>query len=578
MGVARKGRSERACGPVAREERETSMFCPNCGAKNPEGARFCRICGASFGATRSAGTAGAAASAAPAAGTPAGTKAPAGTGAATPAVGTKESNNSATAKNAKAAGATPHAPSTPNATTHSPAAAGTPASTSATPKPGATTQPGAAPQASPIPRAAGPVPPYAAPAPGATTHAAGTQPGTAPKLTLPPEVAKLLDHAKALPMRTKAIVGGAAAAVLALILVLVFVANGEPSKSQIEQDIRATGITKNDSSSSGYTSSADFTINDIRVTNKRKDAIPQYVTGLTGASGDAYTYTVEAKMSNDSVEATKTIEATYVKYQGKWTTLSTPAEKSSTYTPKTGPSNDAIVKNASGVIVKGNSNLNYLNTLYQNGSFDVTQNDLDGTTANVTLHCKKDGTFATAEGNVYAVFKFDTTRGTWNIDSATADDSLDEPDYSKLVGTWKGTFKSQSSYGRKCFGAQNQEFTVTITSVDSGSLKAEGSFSGLAHYHTASESDENSDPGDTMLKDQKFTIALQKNPGSLDPRVLTGSYDMPEDSNGKVSLELDFGSTDDANKVTAKLETTPHTDSIFSYARFTDTYELQKQS
>lgn len=374
---------------------------------------------------------------------------------------------------------------------------------------------------------------------------------------------ELTTKAKSLPKRTKYIAGGVAAAVVVLIAILVFLGQG-PSNSQIESDIRTSSVAN--FQPGDYDADGTLTINSIKVTHKSKEPIPDEWKGLMSAFGvdasEAWEVTAEVKLSNDNLEATKTVTAGYVKSKGKWQALSSPSTDSSTFTAKTGPATDKAISNIGTILAKADpsySTSSSLNSIYENGSFDVTDNKVDGDTATMTISCKAETPFTESSGDISAAFSLNED-GHWQLDSATASPEAKNVSYDKLIGTWRGKFtKTNSTYGGKCFGAQNQEAILKITSFDSNSLKIEGTYSGLAHFHAQTDNDENSNAGDTYVKDQPFTIGLRENYyqllGSGLRGKLGGNYSSPETPDGQLSLELVIGANDDPSAIKAIIET-----------------------
>lgn len=383
----------------------------------------------------------------------------------------------------------------------------------------------------------------------------------------------LLAKVKALPKKTLAIAGGVAAAVV-VILVAFLIMGGGPGKSKVEQDIREAVTTSY--SGGSYGADGELSVDSVSITSEEKEAIPEGWGDLLGVSGDAYSYTAEVKVSNDNVEGTETYEATYVKSGNDWEALTGPSRESHTYSAKSGPSSDKVIENISSILSEASSgSSNYassLSNLYAKGSFEVTSNDWSGTSASMVIHGTTETTFSKSEGDITATFTFDTSSGAWKLSEAKASSDMATVDYSKLVGTWTGTFQktyassgSQSDiYGGKCYGAQSQNFTLKITSVDKDSLKVEGTFSGLAHYHTGGSSDQNSIEGDTMVNDQAFVATLKTgiyenvlgyfNTINLD---LGTTYTTPEKEDGStLELIFGFGTEDDSNGASAVLKTT----------------------
>lgn len=218
--------------------------------------------------------------------------------------------------------------------------------------------------------------------------------------------------------------------------------------------------------------------------------------------------------------------------------------------------------------------------LYENGEFSVTSTEFSGDSAAVVLHCLADGAFAKYEGDVTAYFSLGYD-GNWDLDSVSPSNDIITADYSKLIGTWTGAFsKTENNWSKRCYGAQSQALSVTITSVDNSSLKIEGTFSGLAHYHKPSESDQNANDGDAYISGQSFVATLKDMYGTYSANCLVkATYTTPEATDGStLTLSLEFGGSDDANAATGTLQTEyDYKDNYWTQTnRSADTYTLTK--
>lgn len=392
------------------------------------------------------------------------------------------------------------------------------------------------------------------------------------------ELTDLLAKAKALPKKTKYIAGGVAAAIIIAVIAFVVIANDGPSTSLIEQDIKSSSIAKY--SGGTWADEGQLNVDSIKVTHKEKQAIPATVTAFSGMKGDVYSYTADVKLSNDQVSVNETVTGTYYKTNGKWEAFMSPSSSNATYTAKKGPSEDKVKSGIGSIIsmVKGSNSSNDVSGLYKDADISVTSNDMSNNTATVVLHCEKETDFSSLKGDFTAKFNLNSS-GAWELADASASDGYDKPDYSKLVGTWTGKFKSQTTSSHKCFGAQGHDLKLRITSVDNNSLKMEGSFDGLAHYHAGAKSDANSSDGDTYVTNQTFTMALSKGSYWGTDSKLSGSHETPETQNGSLKLSLEFGSGSNSNEATCILETdSAIAGNSWFPPEYWDTYTLTKDA
>lgn len=523
------------------------MKCPVCGSDNQSGAKFCKKCGAPMG-NAAASTEKKPQGEAPS--TDAHTGAEAGATHNEPA-------SKAHAGNGAASGAKAQASEQPAA---KPGTAAAPAPTA---KPGTAAAPASA----------------TAPQPHAAGAAAGAAAASA---TAAAAIAKF----GALPTKTKAIAGGVAAAVVIALVAIVLVVTGGPSDRQFEQDIRSSDIVKYNGGT--YGTSGDLNVDSVKITNKKKQQIPAQWASFLGMSGDTWEYTADVKLSNDAVEETTTVSATYVKYQGKWQAFSSPsASGRGTYTAKKGPDEGAITAGIKNILSQAKTtgsssqstsyNSPTLSTLYDGADFSVTSNNVDGDTATVIIHAKKETALSAAEGDLTATFKFSES-GSWNPESVTASDGMDSPNYDKVLGTWTGTFVRQSTNGSaKCYGGKDKGAKITFTSYDPKTRKLEGTFSGTAHYHAFPESDESSDAGDEYLENQQFSMTLKDNwynYGGLSGTV-GGAYSQSENEKGRVQIELILGDKNSDGTVEAIVRTQPNTKSWFT-TEYSDMFSFTK--
>ena len=424
------------------------------------------------------------------------------------------------------------------------------------------------------------------PSPADGTHkasAADSEPKTAASGVAKSSGTNLLAKLGALSTKTKAIAGGVAAAVVVIVVAVVLVMNGGPSDQQFEQDIRSSDIVKY--SGGAYGTDGTLNIDSIKVTDKKKQQIPAQWAQFLGVSGDAWEYAAEVKLSNDTVEKSATVTADYVKSQGKWQAVSSPSADTPTYTAKKGPDEDKILESVDNLLSQAknpsatNATSPSLSTLYKDADFTVTGDNVNGNTATVTIHGKKENKISTLEGDLTAAFKLDSA-GTWTFDSVSASDNMGNPSLDKLMGTWTGTFDHQTANGLyKCLGSKERGAKITFTSYDPQTKKLEGTFSGMAHYHDSPSSTENSDSGDTYLESQPFTITLKNdwyNFGGLSGN-LGGAYSQDKNDKGQVQIELIVGDSKGDDTVEAIIRTRPTVSSNHLYTvEFGDMYSFAK--
>ena len=379
----------------------------------------------------------------------------------------------------------------------------------------------------------------------------------------------------AIPTKQKAIIGGVAAVVLVAVVAVVVFLNSGPSNGTIEQIVRENVSTKDMSTGSMWSDGSDYSIKSVKVLNKQKgnmqDVSSYQVMGVRIT--DPYSARVEVVFANDDSEVTKQGNINLVKANGKWDTIYfTGSELDTTGTKVTGGVDEKKVIQNMGTILSTADASGYsmsLSSLYDNGDFKVKKSDLnsDKATDTVKISCKSSSTYSESKGTITAKFVYGGNG--WELNSVKASDDIDKVSYQKLVGTWTGKFKSQSS-GEECFGGKANPVKVTITKVDDETGEVEGTFNGVAHNHKTPDNAEDSDAGDTVLTDVPFNMVFTFNSSWSYP---SDDYECPQDANGKVTFSLSFG--DDA---VAEIYTSYQPSSIFDWSYYYDTYTLIKDN
>lgn len=390
----------------------------------------------------------------------------------------------------------------------------------------------------------------------------------------------------ALPSKTKGIIGGAAVAVVALIITAVMLLNGGPSDGDIENMVR-NQLTPG-AFSGTYVNETPYEVSAVKILSKEKGSLTAEEKqalgyfGISLDSNDYYECQIEVDLTNDLAETVKTGEVSVVKYQGEWGLSTNPSFSNSSTTAKAGVDSGKVIENIDTILYQASSGMSdSLSYLYKDGTFEVASENFDESAQTDTLEitCKKETDYSELTGTITAVFTLQD--GSWKLTSAQGSDGIDKASYQKLVGTWTGKFfETRYAFGGKCYGAESKEAKVVINSVDDNSLKVEGTFTVLAHYHDKSSSDANSTDGDTVLSEEPFTMTLEY--GHWDSGTggseYGGLYSRAQDSNGSVSVNLAFGTYSSSynGDVVLTVETHPSANQYGSYQYYTDVYTLTK--
>lgn len=375
-----------------------------------------------------------------------------------------------------------------------------------------------------------------------------------------------------------------AASALALIGLVLFAHGADgPNNGAIKREVE-TATMESLPSAGTYDADGTWEISSVDIVSKEKQSMEGY---FNNALGDTcYAVTAQVKAGNGSAEVERTVSCGFVKYEGEWQPLSDPRTESETWHALAGPDEKKLAKGASEALrmVDAANRSNELQMLYQD--CEATVKDLafneEKQTATAQLVFKRENVFSTAKATVDADFKFEN--GRWTLKAAKADGDAANVSYQKLVGTWRGTFKSTVADEGSCFGAQGKELVLKIASVDDESGKIEGTFQALAHYHAYVDADVNASEGDSDTGEIAFVATLNasevigKNYEGMLTMTVGAGFTAPETASGKVRLSFGFGTRDDSNAAVAKVTTQASASKGYrSTSKFEDTYTLTKE-
>ena len=320
------------------------------------------------------------------------------------------------------------------------------------------------------------------------------------------------------------------------------------------------------------------------------------VTGKSARDGGVEV-TADVTFSNGSVTATEEATLSYDRTGDGWDLVSIAATGEPSYHATRGVDEDAVVENAGQLLARvdrgsetgsddsGSSGSGTMLEVYSGGDFEVTSESFSekDQTDEVTVHCTKAGTYTSYDCDVTATFRFVPASGVWELASAEASEDALVEGLQPIVGTWKGTFQSQESTGAKCFGAKDEEFTLTITKTK-GTSSIEGTVTCLAHFHADLDEDAESTKGDEVLSEVSFKGKALSPSGDLSDSLYEFQLTLPEDEGGSVGIAIGFGTTDDPDQVVAMVNTShAYTKSFLlipydATATYVDTFTLTKVS
>lgn len=394
-----------------------------------------------------------------------------------------------------------------------------------------------------------------------------------------------LSKFKEMPRKAKmALAGAGAAAVIVFGAAAALITGvGGPSNAAVSRAINEE-LADSMPTAGVYDADGAWGITSVDIVSKEKQSVESV---FASQFGDAYyAVTAKVKLSSDNAEVERTVTCDFVKYENVWQPVSSPTTESETWHALAGPDKKKLAEHAADALrmVDSANRSNELQTLYADCKAsvkDLTFNE-EAQTASGQLVFKRENAFSTANATIDVDFEF--VNGHWALKSAKANGNAAKVSYEKLVGTWKGAFKSTVADDGNCFGAQNSELTLNITSVDSESGKVEGTFQGLAHNHAYLDNDANGCEGDSDTGEIAFVATLNesevigKNYEGMLTMTIGAGYTAPETASGKVRISFGFGTREDENVAVAKLTTQANIKKGYrSSSMFEDTYTLTKE-
>ena len=317
---------------------------------------------------------------------------------------------------------------------------------------------------------------------------------------------------------------------------------------------------------------------------------------------DARDVTVGVTFANASMESHAEGQMTYVRDGDTWTCIATSMGKASHHA-LAGVDQRQVLAHIDDLfqVADTDESGESLSGLYRNATFEVVDEQFDeaAQTDQLTIHCLTQGTFASYECDLNALFRFAPASGAWELAEATASEGAKDLGFGPLVGTWHGIFTSQDSLGGKCLAARSAGLTVEVTSaamLPDGDARIEGRVTGVAHCHPEPESDADDSEQDLMLEAAPFSGHISTGEVDLDVISLLAGNDPKQDAagivfdcavqdlaEGTVELTLTFGQADAPDAASAALATSHSYEStllgLFPYqrdARYVDHFTLEK--
>ena len=393
---------------------------------------------------------------------------------------------------------------------------------------------------------------------------------------------------------------------LAFVVVFLVIAflrtTGVPDEATIVADAQ-TRVAAPEDGSNDFSTSDLLVFDNVKVRSTKRSATAiDSSAAQFGASAYA-SADVAVTWKSSSIKAVTTATLIYAKVNGTWSGTGSPVDAKTSFEATAGINQSGIRANVDQILLKAEDSLDdekgaaasasktTLSDLYSTASVKIESEDFnaEAQTDTVKLTCKKSGIFVIYECDMTVVFSFKQNSGVWEIDSVTVDnaDSAKTASYDALLGTWQSTFQAQETEGTKCLAASATPLRVTVTKVEpakgGGATKLTAKVDGVAHFHAHPNKDSEAQDGDLAFSALDLTATMASDE-SIDGKSLVFTGELPQQVNGTVSVELDFGSADDASAVTAKVTSTyRHTGSFLlipydETLTYTDTYTLHRSA
>lgn len=286
----------------------------------------------------------------------------------------------------------------------------------------------------------------------------------------------------------------------------------------------------------------------------------------TFAATSYATADVMVNYQNESVIATKTATLGYARQNQAWIDAGVVSNEQISFLATRGVDQKKVLHNIGQVLEQAGSAIPArkgtpsLAELYEGASFEVTSSTFDdgAQTDTLTIHARRGGRFSSYECDIVATFAFMQDKGLWELSEAHVTDDAWVRRFDPLLGTWEGTFESQTvSSGATCLAGGSTPFSLTIISwADTGSgARISGTLSAVAHFHRSPETDSDAAEGDAVLEAVPFTATLYEPEDTQLEGEATFIATLPETVGGTVSLTLVFGSAEDEAAVRATVTT-----------------------
>lgn len=306
---------------------------------------------------------------------------------------------------------------------------------------------------------------------------------------------------------------------------------------------------------------------------------------------DGNTASVNARitLSNDYLVATIDVSAAYRRVDGRWILRDDNVESVS-FSPLAAIDESVITARVQSYLavfdgeqVTPSSGWGWSSTddsdptlasLYAGGDFSTTaelshlDNGNYSTVAEVVL--ENETHFYTVSGTLSIIYRFDSETAQWTLarNDMQLSDSAWNPDYSKLVGTWEGTFHSSTSTHDRCLGGSEIRPLFVIQSIDIQNKALTATLSGLSHNHDCPRRTVNSVDGDIAFPATQLIADINVGASSITFDRVTVISSSSRFGVVEFSGNLEF--------VDGSMQGTIRSSGTASWFIFNDTYDFRK--
>ena len=284
-----------------------------------------------------------------------------------------------------------------------------------------------------------------------------------------------------------------------------------PSEEQVMSDLNFEGVASNLSYEGDWYAYQEPTLSSTSELE------------LTYDEADMKEYTITAVYESDDLTTESTVMVDYEKIDGEWVVIDS-LETSRYITPKTAPSEDAVINHAPSMIqIADESHPTYdpdentieLTDLYSD-NFQPTIESVEfragegSTTTNATINITATDGFTSYNGQLQVTLEWDGSD--WQITDCYATEGSYVADYSSLIGTWVGVHEgvAKGTYGEKrnCLAAADNPLRINFKSVDGVKKTATADIVFLLHDHASPSNLSSSCDGDAVTTVENVLVAL----------------------------------------------------------------------